>query len=311
MTTNHVTRHDIEVAAPADQVYAALAHAAGWPCLFPPTVHVEVLNKTKTTERLRIWATANDSVKNWTSRREFHVADRRIDFRQERSAAPVAEMSGNWWVEPRAAGGCLVRLDHRFRAVDDDPAAVDWIATAVERNSVSELSALAAYFELDDDESRFTIEDTLHIDAERESVYGFLAAGTEWSRRLPHVVASDCRELGDGIQILRMDTRSGDGSTHRTESVRVCFPSERIVYKQTVLPALMSLHLGWWTLSDTPSGVLATAGHTVRIAAANVAEVLGPAATVADARAFVTKALRGNSGATLRAARQFAEGSRV
>ncbi|PXX71713.1 aromatase [Nocardia tenerifensis] len=311
MTTNHTTRHDVEVDAPADQVYAALAHAADWPCLFAPTVHVEVLEKSKSMERLRIWATANDSVKSWTSRRDFDLAQRRIDFRQERSAAPVAAMGGSWQVESTAVGTCRVRLDHHFRAVDDDPAATQWIATAVERNSTSELASLAAFFAADDEESQFTIEDTIHIDADRDSVYEFLAAGAEWSRRLPHVVVSECRELGGGVQALRMDTRTRDGSTHSTESVRVCFPNERIVYKQTVLPALMSLHLGWWTVSDGPSGVRATAGHTVRIAAPKVTDVLGSAATVADARAFVTEALRGNSGATLRAARQFAEGSRI
>jgi aromatase len=116
-----------------------------------------------------------------------------------------------------------------------------------------------------------------------------------------------------GLQILRMDTLTKDGSTHTTESVRVCFPHHKIVYKQTTLPALMTLHTGYWLFEEDPadpSATVATSQHTVVINEANIAGILGPDAGVAQAREYVQNALSTNSTATLGYARDHAESRR-
>jgi len=116
-----------------------------------------------------------------------------------------------------------------------------------------------------------------------------------------------------GLQGLRMDTLTKDGSVHTTESVRVCFPHYRIVYKQTTLPALMTLHTGYWTFEEDPAdpaSTLATSQHTVVINDANIAKILGPEAGVAQAREFVRNALSTNSTATLGHAKDYAESAR-
>jgi aromatase len=106
-----------------------------------------------------------------------------------------------------------------------------------------------------------------------------------------------------------MDTRTKDGSVHTTRSVRVCQPHRRIVYKQVVLPALMTLHTGHWLIEERAAGQLSvTSRHTVRINTARIAEVLGADADLASARAFVRTALSGNSLATLNHAKTYAEG---
>lgn len=107
-----------------------------------------------------------------------------------------------------------------------------------------------------------------------------------------------------------MDTRTADGSMHTTESVRVCLRDEdRIVYKQTLTPALLRAHTGEWRITRAPEGgVDVTSRHSVIIRAEAVANVLGEKATVADARSFVRQALSRNSGMTLACAKEFAEG---
>jgi aromatase len=107
-----------------------------------------------------------------------------------------------------------------------------------------------------------------------------------------------------------MDTRAKDGSTHTTKSYRVAFPHHRIAYKQVTLPALMTLHTGIWTFTEQEGGVAATSQHTVVLNTGNIAKVLGPEATVADARAYVQGALSTNSRATLNHAKDYAENRR-
>ena len=91
----------------------------------------------------------------------------------------------------------------------------------------------------------------------------------------------------------------------------MCFPHHRIVYKQITLPALMTLHTGYWTFAEDDDGVAATSQHTVVI---NTGEHhRGPRAR---GRASPTpgsscaNALSANSRATLGHAKDYAESRR-
>ncbi|MFG3496473.1 aromatase/cyclase [Streptomyces sp. NPDC047928] len=303
------TEHEIVTsAAPAD-VYAALADAPSWPAVFPPTVHVDRVEHTGTAERLRIWATANGALRGWTSRRELDDTGRRIRFRQEVSAHPVASMGGEWIVEAAGPGLTRVRLTHDFTAVDDSDATVEWIHQAVDRNSRAELASLRAAVERPGGPAPLTFDDTVLVAGKSGDVYDFLYRAALWAERLSHVARIEVSEDEPGLQHVEMDTRAADGSVHTTASVRVCFPEERIVYKQLRTPPLLSLHLGRWTIREREDGrgVAVTSAHTVAIVPSAIAGVLGEGATEDDARAFVRGALGRNSLLTLRAAKEYAE----
>lgn len=302
--------HVKDVQAPAKDVYNLLADVENWPRLFPPTLHVDLLQREEGRERLRIWATANGTVKNWTSRRVLDPEGLRIDFRQEVSAPPIAEMGGAWVIEERPEGGSRVRLLHDYRAID--PSELEWIDGAVDRNSRSELDALKANIERVHSarELTFSFEDTIRVEGSVKDTYDFVNDAGLWPERLPHVAAARFETDDAGVQTLEMDTRSQDGTVHTTKSHRIAFPHDRIVYKQSTLPALMDLHTGRWTFEEEGTEVLATSQHTVVINADNVTAVLGEGATIADARKYVREALSANSGATLRLAKAHAENGR-
>lgn len=301
--------HDIMVSAPADAVYRLIADVENWPDIFPPTVYVDYVERAYPNERIRIWATANGEAKNWVSRRRLNRTEGWIEFRQEVSAPPVAAMGGTWIVEPISAAECHVRLRHDYRAVDDAPESLRWIEQAVDRNSRSELSALKAAAELASgaDQRMFSFDDTVKINGAAKDVYDFINEAGFWSERLPHVARVALHEETPGLQVLEMDTVAKDGSTHTTKSIRVCFPHHKIVYKQTTLPALMSLHTGAWTLRESGDVTIVTSRHTVVINTANVAKVLGAGADLAAAKRFVHNALSTNSLTTLEHARTYAE----
>jgi aromatase len=301
--------HEITVYSPAEDVYRLIAGVENWPLMFPPTVHVDHVERGEKDERIRIWATANGEAKQWTSHRELDPDGLRIDFRQEVSAPPVAAMGGSWIVEQAGQGTSRVRLLHSYRAVDDDAESLRWIEAAVERNSRSELVALKAHAEsaASGGELMTTFEDSVRINGSAKDVYDFINEADRWPERLPHVARVRFAEPTPGLQTLEMDTTARDGSAHTTTSVRVCFPHHKIVYKQTQLPALMSLHTGQWTLTDSEAGVTAASRHTVAVNPASIAAILGPDAGIEDASRYLRTALTANSLATLGHARDYAE----
>lgn len=301
--------HGIDVDAPAEVVYAFIADVTAWPRIFPPTVHVEYLQRGAAEERIQIWATANGEAKTWRSRRELDPGARRIRFRQEVSQPPVAAMGGTWIVEPRTEG-CRVRLLHDYRAVDDDPAGLAWIDEAVDRNSTKELAALKSNAELAAGRADLLVEftDSVRVEGSAADAYDYIDRADRWQDLLPHVAHVALTEDVPGLQVLEMDTRTKDGSTHTTRSVRVCQPAlHKIVYKQTVLPGLMALHTGEWTFTEDGTGTIASSRHTVIVKEEAVTTILGPDAGVAEARTFLREALRANSRATLGHAKEHAE----
>ncbi|MFF5608415.1 aromatase/cyclase [Streptomyces cellulosae] len=308
MTTRQV-EHEITVGAPAAAVYRLIAEVENWPRIFPPTIYVDHVERSAGEERIRIWATANGEAKNWTSRRTLDPDGLRITFRQEVSAPPVAAMGGAWVIEPLSDDSARIRLLHDYRAVDDDPAGLRWIDEAVDRNSRAELAALKTNVELAHaaEDVTFSFEDTVQIAGSSKDAFDFVDEAGLWAERLPHVASVRFTEHSPGLQTLEMDTLAKDGSTHTTKSYRVTFPHHRIAYKQVTLPALMTLHTGLWTFTENGSGVAATSQHTVTLNTENIARVLGPDATVADARAYVQGALSTNSRATLGHAKDHAE----
>jgi hypothetical protein len=284
--------------------------------VFGPTVHVEVLEEHGGEQLLKIWATLEGRVAGWTSRRVLDAGAGTVTFRQVVSAPPIAAMGGEWRVLP-VEGGCRVVLLHDFRAVDDDPSAIELISRAVDNNSRAELGALKAAAELGDAE-RFAFEDAVEIEGRAEDVFGFLERAELWAERLPHVEAVDLAESepapGELVQHLDMRTLAADGSRHDTSSVRLCFTERQtLVYKQRKTPVALSGHTGRWTVEPLPDGAdgepraRAVSWHAVMLDPDGVRQAYGPGATTADAAQKVRAALSGNSRATLRHARDFAE----
>ncbi|MFF0648795.1 aromatase/cyclase [Streptomyces tendae] len=308
MTTREV-EHEITVGAPAAAVYRLIADVVNWPRIFPPTIHVDRVEHAGAEERIRIWATARGEAKNWTSRRTLDPEGLRITFRQEISTPPVAAMGGAWIIEPLGADRARVRLTHDYRAVDDDPEGLAWIDEAVDRNSRSELAALRTNVEAAHaaEDLTFSFTDSVTVTGAAKDLFDFVNEAGLWAERLPHVASVRLTEDTPGLQTLEMDTRAKDGSTHTTKSYRVTFPHHRIAYKQVTLPALLTLHTGVWTFEETGEGAVASSRHTVSLNTDNIAAVLGPEATVADARTYVHTALSTNSLATLGHAKAYAE----
>ncbi|MGJ3560470.1 FAD-dependent monooxygenase [Streptomyces sp. INA 01156] len=210
-------------------------------------------------QTIQLWATANGEPKAWVSERELDPDARTIRFAQTVTSPPVAEMAGEWRVLPLSEDSCTVELRHTYRAENASAESLAWIARAVDTNSTKELSALKFACERDADSelSPFTFTDSVDTTVDPVLLFSFLDRGELWAGRLEHVAEAEMREFSDGLQLLRMRTRTPDGDTHVTESYRVSQSPARLLYKQVTLPALLLLHTGEWTI--TRPGELA--GH--------------------------------------------------
>jgi aromatase len=305
-------RHTVRVDAPPRRVYQLIADVNRWPQIFDPTVTVEHLGFDGSAERVRVWELINGEVQSCISNRELNPNRLQVRFRQEDSPHPVASMGGLWLVLPKGSGS-LVALDHYYRVVDDNPADAQWLAEAIDRNSVAVLTALRETAELEGDLDQLWLscEDSVDIDGDATDVYNFLARAQDWSQRLPHVDRLLVHEDEPDIQHVESDVRIPNGSVHSTSMVRVCFPETHIVYKQTRPPAIMRAHTGAYAVTRLPGGgVRATASHTVVLRKETIARILGPEATVEEAREAVRQVLRDLSLTTLGRAKEFAEARR-
>lgn len=284
---------EVTASAPAGVLYGLIADAAQWPLFFQPCLHVEQLDFDGTHERLRMWATAGEEIACWVSSRRLDVGRHRVEFRQDVRAAPVESMSGVWTVTP-LGDRCKVTLEHAFTVAGDAAADVARLERITHANSRAQLDRLAWLAErwarLDD--LVLSFEDTVSLKGPAELVFDFLYRAADWPGRLPNVHSTRLVEDTPGVQVMAMGSVTGDGTLHRTESVRVCFPSAgRIVYKQTRTSPLLAAHTGEWCVDPDASGLDVTARHTVLLREDTVERILGPGATIVDARRHLREEL--------------------
>jgi hypothetical protein len=309
MTDVRTARHQITVHALPGEVYRLISDAGRWPLIFEPTVHVEYLSRNAAEERFRLWACTDRRVRTWVSRRRLDPAAHRVEFWREESQPPTASMIGEWKLEAEPGGGTRVTLAHEFSAIGDDPAGLDWIARMTHQNSERELAGLRRLVDGDGISAglTFSFEDAVRVRGRLGDVYGFIYEAARWPDRLPHVSRLDLSEDPPNVQVMDMDTRRPDGSVHNTCSVRICFPTERIVYKQLITPVSLRVHVGEWMFDQAGDDVVVTARHTVTLDPSGIAMAFGAATGLERARATVRERIGGNSRTTLARARSYAE----
>lgn len=308
-------KHSAFASAPAERAYRLIADVTLWPLLFGPSLHVDLLEHGPRDERFRIWVTAGGDVRSWTSRRRLDPEALRAEFQQENPKPPFSAVSGTWRFESLKDCTRIV-LEHRWDVTDTSSETAKWIREALDRNSDLETGAVQFWAERPEDLDGliFTFEDQLDIDGPAEAVYDFLYRADLWPTRIDHVARLDLSTApatdltgGAEVQTMSMVTAAPDGTEHHTESIRLCFPGERIVYKQTVLPRPLLGHTGEWTVTRHDGRTRAVACHHVAIDPTVVESGPAAAESIDDLRRRVVDALRTNGMRTLSEARTHAE----
>ncbi|MDJ0466262.1 SRPBCC family protein [Streptomyces sp. H27-C3] len=305
----HQVMHATDVAVPAEDVLRLLAETGNWTWIFPSVVDIVHEDAPEAEDRLRIVEATAGGPRSRTIRRVVEPDTWQMHFEDLTCAAPFAGLGGVWTIERHGAGASRVRLEHKFAASGTGQAGVERARAEAREKGRSELAALKTNVEFAHatQEATFSFEDSVLVNGTAEDAYAFINDAHLWADRLPHVHTVHLTEETPGLQTLVMDTQAKDGSIHTTKSYRVTTPHHRISYKQITLPALLDHHTGTWTFHPTPHGVTVTSQHTVTIKTTNITNILGPRATLDDARKYVHTALSTNSQATLDHAKNHTE----
>ena len=298
LSGQEVAVHTISCAAPPSVLYELVADVSRWSAILASTIDIRHIDRSEHAERFRLWALAGGQVQTWVSQRGLDPDHMRITFQQERTEPPIVHVNGEWEFQPLDGGGTRVMLRHRF-TVDGDSAGRERIAAA--DSSTRELAALCRLAEFGHpiDQLVFSFSNQVRLPVSVADAYSFVYRSDKWSEVLPHVSRVVLTEPQPDVQDMEMDTVTADGRTHTTRSVRLCFPHERIVYKQLVAPRLLLGHSGAWHFAADDAGTLVAARHTVAVNPVAVADVLGPGSVLEDACEYLRGVLGANSRATL------------
>jgi len=304
--------HDIDVAAPADEVFALIRDVERWPQLLTSIIHVDRHvdpGAPEGTDTVRLWGVRGHAgVRAWTAHRRVDAGRMRIEFDNEPPPPGARASTGTWTVVGDASGGCRVYLCHEIDPGDADAATNLRVTTEFGRQTRLQLDELKRTAERGKelDQLILSFEDPLFISGAVEDAWAILYEADRWVERIPHVSRIEMTEDVPNIQFFDMDTMTPDGRAHTTRSVRVCFPHDLIVYKQLQLPPLLSAHTGHWRFVPTPEGIIASARHTVTIKP-EALSLLGPDTTVDGARRYARRVLSANSMKNLQIAKAYAE----
>jgi aromatase len=304
----HRTRHSVEVAAPAGEVYALLADAVRRPLYCPSVLHVERLDFEGPRERLRSWESAAGDIRSSFTARVRHAHERRIEFFQLRHEAPVETMGGEWTVEESAGGRSVVTVRHEFTVVGDRLDDVAWVGLVTDDNAHAELESLRRIVESDLslDDLVLSFEESVRVNGPGELVYDFLYRAADWPGLVPRLPRLELTESTPGVQVLDYDVRLPEGAVRTASSVRLCFPhAGRIVHKQTMPAApAAAAHIGEWSVVPDEDGVRVIAQHAVLL---DENAVRGLPAGAAQARLGLREDIGRMSLAILELARDHAE----
>lgn len=98
---------------------------------------------------------------------------------------------------------------------------------------------------------------------------------------------------------MDMVTRTDNGRSHETKSIRLYDEGSAITYKQLKCPVILTGHSGRWTFARNGDGCSVSSEHKVVINPDMIASLLGQNSTLVDARAYVRNTLGENSRTTL------------
>lgn len=308
-TELHVAEYSTVASAPARTVFETYLAVERWAQLFTPIVHAEYVERSETGDTVAIWALrGDDAVRTWTSRRIIDAEGLRVSFTNEDPVPPLADAGGEWSFVPLPDGTTKIVARHEFGLSPDAKVPPERILAEIEKHTVRQLEELAAASQRSEElvELILDFEDPLFAGGRAEDAWVMLYEADKWPERLAHVENLTMTEDVPNIQFFSMDTTTSDGKPHTTRSVRVCLPHRKIVYKQIQTPPLLEAHTGHWSFETTPEGVVLGSRHTVTIRPEKLA-LLGPDATVQDARNYLRRVLSTNSMGNLRLAKTYAE----
>lgn len=298
--------HSVTVDAPADVVFDLIADVEQHRRIFPSVLHTAYLEREAAGDRVERWSWIRplDAVRTWRARRELDRAAKLITFVHEDPEAPLTAASGAWSFKALSDGSTEVELRHEY-TLHGPASGGDQAVALLDRGAAAQLEQLKAFVEAREDiaELEVSYEAQLVIDEPIEAVYNYFYEADRWSERIPHCLSASAKEDVEHLQVVVMDVQVPSGALHTTKQARVCFPGEKIIWRQLEgLPPLDDMLYGYMAFEQTPEGVLVRTGQTELLKRNGVAK---RGWTVAEAKEHVAEVRGGRNLDSLKSAQEF------
>ncbi|MEO3778532.1 SRPBCC family protein [Micromonospora sp. B11E3] len=298
--------HRALVNAPQDVVFDLIADMKEQRRIFQSVIHTAQLGRDDTGDRVERWSWIRplDAVRSWRARRELDRSAGRITFAHENPPAPLTAVSGEWQFTAQPAGATLVELRHEYAFDDGAPDGKETVEL-LDRGSAAQLNQLSDFVDAkaDIDELQVSYESELLINEPIEDVYTYFSDASRWNERIPHCLGATLKEETPNLQVVTMDVQVPSGAVHTTKQARVCFPNEKIIWRQLEgLPPLDDALYGYMLFTQTAEGVLVRTGQTELLKRNGVAK---RGWTVAEAKHHVAEVRGGRNLDSLKSAQEY------
>ncbi|MFF7715699.1 SRPBCC family protein [Streptomyces sp. NPDC007988] len=298
--------HSVTVEAPVELVFDLVADVEQHRRIFNSVIHTAYAERGEDSERVERWSWIQplDSVRAWRARRELDRAAGRITFVHENPAAPLTAATGEWSFKPQSGGVTEVELRHEY-TLDGTAAGGEEAVQLLDRGATAQLEQLKSFVDARDDiaELEVSYEAQLVIDEPIEDVYNYFYEADRWNERIPHCLSASAKEDIEHLQVVVMDVQVPSGALHTTKQARVCFPNEKIIWRQLEgLPPLDDMLYGYMYFEQTPEGVLVRTGQTELLKRNGVAK---RGWTVEEAKGHVAEVRGGRNLDSLKSAQEF------
>jgi ribosome-associated toxin RatA of RatAB toxin-antitoxin module len=228
------------------------------PLVFPATVNVAYLDRTDSTEHIRIWAADDDdNLRCWTSRRRHDPVRRTVAFQQDEPWPPLRSMRGEWRFEPLSADRTRVTLAHAYAAGTDDPAALAGLEGLLDRVSTGQLTALERFQRW----SRFSFKDDAELECDAADAYAVVRAVAEWPSVVPAIERVRLAISRDDTSLFHVR------STEQETRFVLVAPSGQlsILFKDLRPVSPIAAHTGRWLIEPTETGCRVSVRHDVAV----------------------------------------------
>jgi ribosome-associated toxin RatA of RatAB toxin-antitoxin module len=320
----HKATHSIICDVPVGRVYRFISDSPRWPDVLEPCEAVTVVSSDDDSEHIEVTARVNDQSMTWQSRRRFLPAVYGVDAVVVRPMTLVKAMTTSWRVVALNSQQSLLLLEHDYDLCGEVSGLIDgvrthaeasrFIATAIDRNSTTELGNIKAsveadaYPEIDDSvASEQHMRHSIICRAPADAVYQLVRSTSSWPRIFDACQEVSLLEVTPDSELVRVYATSGGGTVSWDTRRRYSDSIRRVDYQLiTPMPLVSSMRGEWRVIELGPELCLLTVDRAWQLLP-EVAGIQPGIDTPSEAARYLRGYLHGNADAEMLAIRALAE----
>ncbi|AKI01948.1 polyketide cyclase / dehydrase family protein [Hoeflea sp. IMCC20628] len=305
-----VLSHSVLCKAEPWQVFSIIAKPEDWPTLFEPCLAVDVVERANGIERICVTAKVNGEPRTWQSRRVVDHAELKIDAEMIAPLTLVAAMRTRWRIYGVGDRETLLVLEHDcdlatrvdglVAGVETPAEAENWIRTAIDTNSATELENIRQHAEgsagsTPGGDGLYRTSHMAICDAPADLVFPFVSDPSQWPRLFKACLSVEILPSDNKWQIAKIHADQEGRAVSWTTRRRVDVEALVVDYELLdPMPYTAAMSGRWRVVPLGPERCLLAVDRAWSIADP-VAPLRGDITSIEDAAAFIARFVETNA----------------